>query len=159
MDKTGRAPDGPAEKKWKKVIHVAKRECCLDDEAYRALLAGAAGVDSARDIKTWKQYQAVMGAFKNLGFVYNGHPVKRVKNPQSARNPRWITEKQEYYIRGLWDLASRNKDEDSLRRLIRRLTGADDIGWIKRTDASKVIQALRDIAEKAGYDPDAPGKD
>ena len=31
----------PAQKKWIQILHVAKRECGLDDDAYRAVLAGA----------------------------------------------------------------------------------------------------------------------
>jgi hypothetical protein len=67
-----------------------------------------------------------------------------------------ISSRQEYYIRGLWDLASRIKDETSLRRMIKRIGGVDNIQWLTRENARKVILALRDIALKAGYNPDRP---
>jgi hypothetical protein len=148
----------PAQKKWIQILHVAKRELKLDEEAYRALLFGASGVESASEIKEWKQYYAALAAFKALGF--------RVKSKTSSasglketdtgtrRNPQWITSRQEYYIRGLWDLASRKKDLNSLRAIIKRLAGVDDISFLKREDAQKVILALRDITTKADYNPD-----
>jgi hypothetical protein len=49
------------------VIHVAKKQLGLGEEAYRAILSGA-GVSSAKDITTNAQFSAVMGAFAALGF-------------------------------------------------------------------------------------------
>jgi hypothetical protein len=75
---------------------------------------------------------------------------------ETKRNPAWITARQEYYIRGLWDLASRKKDEQSVRAIIKRIVKVDDLRFLRRTDATKVILALRAIAESGGYNPDAP---
>lgn len=52
------------------VIHIAKKKCRLDDESYRALLQGAAGIESASEMKTEAQYQEILRAFKLLGFRY-----------------------------------------------------------------------------------------
>jgi len=148
-----------AQKKWIQVLHVAKRELRLDDEAYRAILSGAAGVESASKIKEWKQYNAALAAFKKMGFRVKSKTsrARGLKNTdtKTKRNPEWITAEQEYYIRGLWDLASRTKDESSLRKMIKRVGGASDIRFLKKKDAQKVILALRDITKKAGYDPDS----
>ncbi|GAB6392518.1 MAG: regulatory protein GemA [Treponematales bacterium] len=139
----------PAKRKWIQILHVAKRECGLDDAAYRAALAGSCGVESAKDIETWGQYNAALAAFRRLGFRV------RVKEPDAGgRNPEWITSRQEYYIRGLWKLASVKKSEQSLRALLMRIAKVSDLRFCKKADAQKVILALRDIAEKAGYDPD-----
>jgi hypothetical protein len=148
------------QKKWMRVIHVAKRECGLDDGAYRALLCGAAGTESASGIKTWRQFDTVMAAFKNLGFRVQSKTGRasglKETDTETKRNPAWITARQEYYIRGLWDLASRKKDLESLRKMVYRIGGTDDIRFLKKEDAQKVILALRDVAEKAGFDPDGP---
>jgi hypothetical protein len=153
----------PAQKKWMRVIHVAKRECGLDEEAYRALLYGAAGTESASGIKTWRQFDTVMAAFKNLGFRVQSKTDRasglKETDTETKRNPAWITARQEYYIRGLWDLASRKKDAESLRKMVYRIGGVDDIRFLKKEDAQKVILALRDIAGKAGFDPDGPEKE
>lgn len=140
-------------KQWLKTIHVAKRELHLTDEAYRDLLTGAAGVDSASKIKTWAQYESAMRAFKTLGFV----PRRKNKievEPQRARNPAWISAKQEYYIKGLWRLAARKKSEASLRAMTKRITGSDEVSWCKRKDAQRLILALREMAKEAGFNPD-----
>ncbi|MDR0557353.1 MAG: hypothetical protein LBG43_05730 [Treponema sp.] len=49
------------------------------------------------------------------------------------------------------------QDERSLRRLIKRIGKVDDIRFLERKNAQKLILALRDITEKAGCNPD--GKD
>jgi hypothetical protein len=53
-------------------------------------------------------------------------------------------------------LASRAKDAKPLDRMVKRIGGVDNIRFLTRLAARKVILALRDIADKAGFDPDAP---
>jgi phage gp16-like protein len=149
-----------AQKKWIQVLHIARKQCGLDDEAYRALLWGSAGVESSGGITTWKQYTDCLAAFKKLGFKVQSKTSAKSKlketEPQQGRSERMISSRQEYYIRGLWDLASRVKNEASLRRMIKRIGGVDNIQWLTRETARKVILALRDITLKAGYNPDRP---
>jgi phage gp16-like protein len=149
-----------AQKKWTQILHVAKRECQLDDDAYRAVLAGAAEVESASDITTWEQYQSALAAFKKLGFRVKSKTSRatglKETDTETKRNPAWITARQEYYIRGLWDLASRKKDLHSLRAMLKRVGGVEDVSFLKKELAQKVILALRDITKKAGYNPDEP---
>jgi hypothetical protein len=47
-------------------IHTMKKEADITDEDYRVLLSGAAGVDSAKDIKSQAQYKRVIKALLNL---------------------------------------------------------------------------------------------
>jgi hypothetical protein len=137
------------------LIHVAKKQLGLDEEAYRAILSGA-GVSSAKEITTYEQLNAVMGAFLHLGFLPSGRkPGVKYRSAVSGTANGMISKRQEYYIRGLWDLASRAKDEKSLRRIIRRIGKVDDIAFLPRRSASAVILALRDICWKAGFNPDA----
>jgi hypothetical protein len=149
-----------AQRKWIQVLHIAQKQCGLDDEAYRAILWGSAGVESSGGITTWKQYNDCLTAFKKLGFKVqsrtSGKSRLKETKPQQGRSEHMISSRQEYYIRGLWDLASRKKDEKSIRAVIKRITKVDDIRFIKKNDATKVILALRDIAKKAGFDPDSP---
>lgn len=140
-----------AQRKWITTIHVAKNKLSLDDDAYRAILSGSAGVSSASEIKTWEQYQSVMAAFRGLGFkLQKASDIE----PQNKRNPEWITAAQESYIKGLWKLCSREKSAESLDAIVKRLTGTDSLAWLKKKDASKVILALREMAKKAGVNPD-----
>ena len=134
------------------IIHLAKKQLGLDDEAYRAILSGA-GVLSAKDIETDLQFNTVMGAFMRLGFLPSGHKVN--KNRSAVPNsPGMISRRQEFYIKGLWALASRAKDEKSLRSMVKRIGKVDDISFLSRRAASALILALRDICWKAGFNPD-----
>ncbi|MBQ7753806.1 MAG: regulatory protein GemA [Treponema sp.] len=135
------------QKKRIKMIHVAKTLTHVSEDDYRAILLGV-GVSSSKEITTHAQYSAVMKAFRALGFKYER------PEPKDLRNPDWISARQEYYIRGLWKLASRNKTEQSLRALCKKITGGDDISFCRKKDAAALIQALRDIAKKAGFNPD-----
>lgn len=138
-----------AQRKWIQTIHIAKKQTGVSDEQYRAILTGCAGVDSSKEITRWEDYNAVMKAFKTLGF----HSVKKTVDDKE-RNPEWISAKQEKYIRGLWELASRQKDEKALQAFVKRITGSDSLTWLHKKDASKVIIALRQMANDAGFNPD-----
>ena len=136
------------------IIHLAKKQLGLDEEAYRAILSGA-GVASSKDIVTDLQFNTVMGAFLRLGFLPSGHGrVSKHKNTVRG-NPGMVTKRQEYYIKGLWSLASRVKDEKSLRRMVKRIGKVDAIQFLTKKSASALILALRDICWKAGFNPDA----
>ena len=138
------------------IIHVAKKQLNLDDAAYRAILSGAR-LTSSKDIKTNAQFNTVMRAFQQLGFKSTSDKIGNHINTAVGAHGM-ITKKQEYYIKGLWALASRVKDEKSLRRIIKRIGKVDDISFLPRRSASAVILALRDICWKAGYNPDKEGK-
>lgn len=141
--------------RWIKLIHVAKNKVGIDDDAYHAIL-GSVGVTSSTQITSEAQFNAVMASFKALGFTYD--TSKQRTKPRhritSTGQPGYVTKRQEYYIRGLWDLASRAKDEKSLKGIINRIAKVDDISFLTRSQATAVIQALRDICWKAGINPD-----
>jgi len=132
------------------IIHVAKKQLGLDDDAYRAILSGA-GLTSSKDIKTDAQLNTVLNVFQSLGFKSTSMRSRRL-NVTGA--PCMISKRQEYYIRGLWLLASRFKDEKSLRKIVKRIGKVDDISFLTKRSASAVILALRDICWKAGFNPD-----
>ena len=133
------------------IIHVAKKQLGLDDVAYRAILSGA-GLESSKDIKTDAQFNTIMYAFQQLGFKSTSWAGRRINTVPGA--PGMISKRQEYYIKGLWSLASRVKDEASLQKIIKRIGKVDDISFLPKRAASAVILALRDICWKAGYNPD-----
>jgi hypothetical protein len=137
------------------LIHLARKDRGLDEEAYRAILAGAAGVDSASLIESEEQFEEVMRAFANLGFQRS--PAKKKKLPvHEEQQGNFCTTNQIYYIKGLWELASRAKDEASLRAMVKRIGKVDDLRFLTKGAASKLILALRDICWKAHINPDGP---
>ena len=139
-----------SQKYWVRTIHTAKTKLKLSDESYRALLQGAAQINSSKEIKTWVQYDSIMSAFQKLGFTL----CKQKVDPQSARHPDWLSAKQEKYIRGLWSLVSREKSEQSLNSFVEKITGRGHVSWLLKSDAAKVINALRKMAVAQGINPD-----
>lgn len=139
-----------AQKCWIRTIHTAKIKLKLSDESYRTLLQGAAQINSSKEIKTWVQYDSIMSAFQKLGFTL----CKQKVDPQSARHPDWLSAKQEKYIRGLWSLVSREKSEQSLNSFVEKITGRGHVTWLLKSDAAKVINALRKMAVAQGINPD-----
>jgi hypothetical protein len=63
-------------------IHILKKEACLCDEDYRALLSGAAGVYSAKDIDSADQYYAVITGLEkyimSIGKIPSGQVRRKV---------------------------------------------------------------------------------
>lgn len=137
------------------IIHLARKDRGMDEVSYRAMLSGAAGVDSASLLETEEQFDAVMKAFSAIGFVRRPARSKRLPLRDSEVG-NLATRRQLYYIKGLWELASRARDEKSLRSMMKRIGHVDDLRFLPRPAASALILALRDICWKAGVNPDGP---
>lgn len=140
-----------------RLLHVGKSKIGLDDGSYRALLAGVSGKASSTELSV-SELEAVLDAMRRLGFVPSGSaPGSSLE--VGARTAGGATGRQLRYIKGLWALASRAKSEEALRALVRRVGGVEDLRFLDKWSATKIIQALRDIAVKAGYDPDGPRRE
>lgn len=146
--------DPKDKKRWISVIHVARKQLALDDEAYRAILSGV-GISSSAELETSEQFNSLMQAFHLLGFRYTERRSKALPITEANRGGL-CSERQRYYIKGLWELASRRKDEKSLRAMIKRIGHVSDIRFLSKGAATKVILALREIAWKSGFNPDGP---
>jgi hypothetical protein len=129
------------------MIHVAKKDRGLSDEAYRELLMGAVGVSSAADIKYEHQYGQIMYSFEKLGF-------KITPKPRGQRNrPHWTDEwggsaDQRAKIEVLWKANARNKSDLALRVFIKRITHVDHPRFLNMELARNVILALEAMARK-----------
>ena len=85
-----------------RLIHVGRQKVGLDEEAYRALLAGITGKTSSTEL-TITELEAVLKALKSLGFQ-----VKKMT--ARAEEVGRATAEQIQYIKGLWELSSRVKN-------------------------------------------------
>ncbi len=134
-----------------KVIHIAKRECGLDDDEYRLLLKSSANVDSAAKIQTQAQFDSVMAAFKKLGFHHNRPYQTKTRKHEN----RWgCSDAQRAYIEGLWLLMSRTKNLGSLEAMARRIAKIDHPRFLDRKGATQIILALRQMCLDEGINPD-----
>ena len=129
-----------------RLIHVGKQKTGLTEDAYRALLEGTTGKTSSTEM-TITELESVLKALKGLGFQVKKMPLKTEEIGRA-------TAEQLAYIKGLWELCARIKTEAALNAFIKRITGVSYLRWLDRKAAQKVILAVRDMAVRAGCDPD-----
>lgn len=133
-------------KKLIQLIHVAKSKLQMSDGDYRALLNGVGGKASSAEL-TVAELEQVLRAMKSLGFTVKKLPVTDLDRGLAS-------DAQLAYIKGMWELVSREKTERSLNRFVRRITGAVHLRFLNVYSAQKVTLALRSMMIDAGYDPD-----
>jgi len=93
----------PIGRKKKALVHIAKEDLHLDEETYRHILKGVAGVESAAQL-TSEGFEKVMNRFKGMGFKgllpYPYHPIPKGRlipsgSPQGLES---ITSSQQDFI-------------------------------------------------------------
>jgi hypothetical protein len=121
------------------------------------LLEGAAGINSASEIRFEDQFNAVMKAFENLGFT------SWKKQGKTDSRPRWpdawgCSEDQRAKIEVMWRTCARNPNDKALQAFIKRIARVDHPAFLRPHLARKVIIALEDMMRKAGFDPATGGR-
>ncbi|PTS73820.1 hypothetical protein DBR17_17885 [Sphingomonas sp. HMWF008] len=135
-------------------VHVAKTQLGLADDDYRAVLLRVAGRSSAADC-TEAELIAVVKDFERLGFSPKpkapGKPGARPADHPSARKARalWISLAQLGVVR--------NRDDSALEAFARRQLGVERLQWANQGHAYKLIEALKEMAERAGWRQDLAG--
>jgi hypothetical protein len=133
-------------KKLIQLIHVGKGKLGMNEEAYRAFLAGICGRDSAAKM-TVRQLEQALKAMRKTGF---GQAPRRVK-PEEKGGATW---EQLEYIKGMWAKCARNKSDEALRDFAYRIAHVKALRFLTVHTARDVILALREMMVKAGFDPD-----
>ena len=119
----------------------------MDDEAYRAFLAGVCGKDSAAKM-TERQLEQALKAMRKNGF--SSQTPKRVKPEEKGG----ATSEQLEYIKGMWAKCARNKSDTALLAFVYRIARVQALRFLTVHTAQEVILALREMMIKAGFDPD-----
>lgn len=131
-----------------RLIHVAKRELALDDDAYRDILERLTGKRSSADLST-RQLDAVLKELKRLGFkpkpAKKAGPMPREGSPQARM------------IRALWiELGKagkvRDRSEAALQKWFDRTTGVSHMRFATPGDFNRAIEAIKNWAEREGID-------
>ena len=142
-------------------VQIARRELRLDDGTYRAMLERLTGRTSSADC-TEAQLDAVVAEMKAKGWKPKAAASKpaakaphrrKVASSPMARKARamWIS---------LYQLgAVRDPSERALERFGRRQLGVDRLEWADQGDAYRLIEALKAMAERAGWSQDVAGLD
>lgn len=126
-----------------RLIHVARREIGMEDDAYRALVARLCnGKTSSADCDAI-ELERIIGHLKKAGFKVR--KPKAVK-PAEARPP--ATDPESAKLRALWLLlhqvgATESATEASLAAYVRRMTGVDALQFVRRGQRFALIEGLK----------------
>lgn len=134
-------------------IKIAQKALDFDDGDYRALLNRVTGRASCTDM-TLQQLDKVLDEFKRLGW----EPVK-LANPAK---PRPADHPGARKARALWISLSllgviRQPSEAALEAFARRQLGCDRLQWADQSQVYKLIEALKRIATRHGWDQKVEG--
>jgi len=118
------------------VIHIVKRELGLSDEEYRDILQQLTGRRSAREL-TEAGFRRLMHAFAR------SHHYQ----PQGLG----ITLRQKLYIKHL--VADLKWDPDHFNNFLKKYYHKTDPATLTKQEASKLIEALKNIVKHQGAPP------
>jgi hypothetical protein len=133
-------------RKKKALIHVAKDDLRLDEESYRQILKGVAGVESSTQL-TREGFERVMKRFQEMGFKglllhpYNPVPKGRLIPSGSPQGLESITSSQQDFISYL--LEKLNWDEGHYPAFCQRIIKRPDP--LTKRDGQKIIIGLMAI--------------
>lgn len=154
-------------------VHLARKELGLAEADYRAVLYRMTQHESAAALSD-AQLETVITEFKRLGWQQRPSTRSRVsgQSPQSgpagrasresagdaaaSRQPRPADHPAARKARSLWiSLAQlgvvRNSSEAALEAFARRQLGVDRLQWADQAQVYKLTEALKAMAERAGW--------
>ncbi|SED80795.1 gp16 family protein [Pseudomonas anguilliseptica] len=123
-----------------KLIHVARRELCMDDDTYRLLLSGMKGLGGATstaDLSVPNLYR-VLEQLKQRGFKVRPSKKQRplAADDQSKKiRALWLT------LHGMGEV--RDPSEEALAKFVLKMTGVQALQWLSSDQASQVIENLK----------------
>lgn len=117
------------------LIHVAKQQLGMEDDAYRAVLWAIGRVSSAADLD-WSGRKQLLDHLKKCGF-----------RPRHTRSTS-AEDDQVKKIRALWlDLHAggvvRDPSEAALTKWVKRMTGVDSLRWLRPEQKVLIIESLK----------------
>jgi hypothetical protein len=131
------------------LIHIAKQDLGLSDADYRALLHGATGIYSCKDMNI-NQLNATLRAFENLGWK------RKIKRSAGKKVRKFDPTQNDPRLKKIWKLWYRlcdaglaNRSAKSLNKFIKRQTGIEKMEWLEQDkDFIAVIEALKSWYER-----------
>jgi len=136
-------------RKKKALVHIAKEDLHLDDESYRQILKGVAGVESSTQL-TVEGFEKVMRRFEGMGFKgllpSPQHPVPkgRLIPPGSPEGFERITTSQQDFVHYL--LETLGWDQGHYRAFCQRIIKKPEP--MTKRDGQKIIIGLMAILRK-----------
>lgn len=128
------------------LIHVAKKQIGIEEDAYRALLEREAGVTSARDLDK-PGFDAVMAEFARLGF--RQRPKPETEGPDYGERWGYATPAQVRLLRQLWaEYTDGAGTELSLGKWLQRTYKCSALRFLGYGDARKATAALKAMVKR-----------
>jgi hypothetical protein len=133
----------PIGRKKKALVHIAKGDLHLDEESYRQILKGVAGVESAAQL-TKDGFEKVMRRFQEMGFKgllldpYQPVPKGRLIPPGSPQGLESITASQQNFI--FYLLEKLDWDEGHYHAFCQRIIKRPDP--LNKREGQKIIIGL-----------------
>lgn len=147
------APD-PHRRALMAKVHLAKKEMGLDDDTYRGVLLRVAKVASAKDCDD-RQLAAVVEDFKRLGWKQST-PAGRAPRPRAATHP--VAAKARALWISLHQLgAIDDPSERALEAFAKRQLKVERLAWADQSLGYRLIEALKAMAERHGWDQSTEG--
>ncbi|MGX9522476.1 gp16 family protein [Vibrio mediterranei] len=126
-----------------KLIHVAKRDLAISDDAYREILEQETGKRSAKGLSE-KNLKRVIERMKALGFKVKRKTKRPLKPKANELSKVWA----------IWSLMHRqgfikSGSEESLDAYVKRMTsringvGVDKAAWLDSYQATYVLESLK----------------
>lgn len=147
MSATAKIAVDPRRRAMLAKVHVAKKELGLDDTAYGDVLFRETGRGSSADCSD-AELVKLLDAFKRMGWQAKPKaPRSRVADHKTARKARalWIS---------LGHLgAVSNPSEKALEAFAKRQLGCERMQWADQTMMFRLIEALKAMALREGWDP------
>jgi phage gp16-like protein len=121
-----------------RLIHVAKRELEMEDDAYRSMLWAVARVRSAKDLD-FTGRKKVLDHLKACGFKVRSKAAPSLPLAQDAESRK---------IRALWLFlhqlgAVQNPSEEALAAYVKRITGVEALQWVNGKQALALIESMK----------------
>lgn len=141
-------------------VHIAKKDLQIPDDAYRAMLQRLTGHSSARDC-TEAQLATVLEELKAKGWkptfkVVSSNPKAAGKGRAPASSP--VARKARAMWISLHQLGVvRNPSEAALEAFACSQLKVDALVWANQSHGFRLIEALKDMAERAGWLQGTPG--
>jgi len=134
-------------------VHLAKKQLGLDGDTYQGVLMRVAGVTSAGSC-TVPQLRMVVGDFERLGFT-----AKARKSAGAPRADHPVARK----ARTMWislallcaidiNPTAAIKSDKALETFAKRQLKAERLQWANQSQGEKLIEALKAMAERHGWD-------
>jgi hypothetical protein len=136
-------------RKKKALVHIAKEDLHLDDESYRQVLKGVAGVESSTQL-TVEGFEKVMRRFEEMGFKgllpdpYQPVPKGRLIPSGSPQGLESITASQQKFVNDL--LEKLEWGEGHYQAFSQRIVKKP--GPVTKRDGQKIIIGLMAILRK-----------